>query len=501
MSTNQWTTEQFDAISSRNCNLLVAAGAGAGKTAVLVERIIRIVTDEENPVDIDRLLVMTFTRAAATEMRERIGHAISKALDKNPTSRLMQRQMALLNKASITTIHSFCLEVIRNNFQSAGLDPKFRIADDTEALLLKLEAMEELFEEVFEDAIHEDSFENSDFYKLLECYGANKDDMRLKDIVLHLYEFVQSYPWPQKWLEDHANGFLEENFSDFAQTLWGQVIIKNVSIEICGLIDAMEEALRRLEEDSLMEGYSKRFKQELHYLMDLKNLLAVEGELKWDALCYGFSEFKFERLPTKPKEANESLVEFVKQVRDKTKTKINKFTKDIFEYDSKKVKDSFKSLYPLIQALNKLVIDFSSLYRQKKIKKSILDFGDLEHYALKILTKGDEGSTSPSEVALGYKEKIVHLLVDEYQDSNYVQEILIKMISREDLGEPNVFMVGDVKQSIYRFRQAKPELFLDKYNRYQQNKDASHRKIMLYKNFRSRYQVIDGVNYIFKQIM
>ena len=216
MSENKWTNEQWDAITEKDCNLLVAAAAGAGKTAVLVERIIRKITDEENPVDIDRLLVVTFTNAAATEMRERIAEAISAVLEKNPGSKNIQRQLTLLNKASITTIHSFCLEVIRSNFQNIDIDPGFRIADETEAALMKLEVLNELFEDQYEK-----ENENEDFFELLECYGGNRDDQALQDMVLNLYGFIQSSPWPEKWLDEMTECFNLPEGLDFGETPWG----------------------------------------------------------------------------------------------------------------------------------------------------------------------------------------------------------------------------------------------------------------------------------------
>lgn len=212
---NKWTGEQWEAITGKGCNLLVAAAADAGKTAVLVERIIRKITDEENPVDIDRLLVVTFTNAAATEMRERIAEAISERLEKNPGSVNIQRQLTLLGKASIATIHSFCLEVIRSNFQHINIDPGFRIADETESQLMKLEALSEVFEEQYEN-------ENADFFELLECYGGNRDDQALQDMVLNMYGFIQSSPWPEEWLEKMTESMNVPDGTDFGETPWGE---------------------------------------------------------------------------------------------------------------------------------------------------------------------------------------------------------------------------------------------------------------------------------------
>lgn len=494
MSETKWTQEQWEAITEKDCNLLVAAAAGAGKTAVLVERIIRKITDEKEPVDIDRLLIVTFTNAAATEMRERIADAISKVLEKNPHSRLIQRQLALLGKASITTIHAFCMEVIRNNFQSLNIDPNFRIADETESTLMKLEALNEVFEEQYEKT------DASDFFELLECYGGNRDDQTLMDIVLNLYDFIQSSPWPDAWLEQMTDCFNLPDGMDFGQTPWGRVLLNTVRMELEGLFDQMQRAVERVRTGMGLEKYLPVFTAELQAIGDLIQL-ANEAS-SWDSLYEAIQNMSFTTLPRASKEVDKERQEEVKKIRDDVKARIKKIQEKVVTSSSGSINEDLKSLYPMMKTLARLVTDFSRKYADKKNRKSVTDFNDLEHFCLELLSEREpNGDLRPSPIALGYRDKFKEILVDEYQDSNMVQEIMIRMISRTDTEKPNVFMVGDVKQSIYRFRQARPELFLEKYRTYSLEKGQPFRKILLFKNFRSRKNVVDAVNFIFKQIM
>ena len=492
---NKWTEEQWEAITGKNGNFLVAAAAGAGKTAVLVERIIRKITDEENPVDIDRLLVVTFTNAAATEMRERIAEAISERLEKYPGSVNIQRQLTLLGKASITTIHSFCLEVIRSNFQQINIDPGFRIADETESQLMKLEALSEVFEEQYENG-------NAEFFELLECYGGNRDDKVLQDMVLSLYDFIQSSPWPEEWLEKITESMNVPEGTDFGETPWGKVLLDSVKIELEGLRKMMIHAVDILKYAQGLEKY------QAVYMDDLANIEAMlqlfnEGErLQWDSIFNALQGIEFATLPRCGKEVDKVKQETVKKIRDDVKQGIKKLREKVVISDSEEIILDMKNLYPKMKCFASLVKQVAVKYAKKKSYKSVVDFNDLEHFCLEILTeKAEDGSVKPSKAALGYKARFEEILVDEYQDSNLVQEIIIRMISRVDTDKPNVFMVGDVKQSIYRFRQARPELFLEKYNTYSPDKGKPFRKILLFKNFRSRREVVDAVNFLFKQIM
>ncbi|MHB1127997.1 MAG: helicase-exonuclease AddAB subunit AddA [Bacillota bacterium] len=490
-----WTTEQWDAITEKDCNLLVAAAAGAGKTAVLVERIIGKITDAKQPVDIDRLLIMTFTNAAAAEMRERIAEAISSVLEKNPASQNMQRQLTLLNKASITTIHSFCLEVIRNNFQRINIDPGFRIADQTEAALLKLDVLHELFEDQYEA-----ESENQDFFELLECYGGNRDDQALQEMVLNLYGFIQSSPWPETWLIEMTEDFNPPAGIDFGETSWGRVLLQTVVIEVEGLKEVMGRAMDILRTVPGLEKYLPVYLEDLSNLEATLKVLKSAASAKWDALFISLQNIEFNRLPPAGKNADKVMQDYVKKIRDDMKDRIKQIREKVVPTDSAAILDDMRTMYPLMKCLARLTSDFGERYASKKSQKSVVDFNDLEHFCLEILSEYDSlGNLRPSEAAQGYRERFAEILVDEYQDSNLVQEIMIRMIS--DSGKSNVFMVGDVKQSIYRFRQAKPELFLDKYNSYAMEKGNPCRKILLFKNFRSRKEVVDAVNFIFRQIM
>ena len=485
MGETKWTEEQLKAIETRRCNLLIAAAAGSGKTAVLVERIIRIITNEESPVDIDRLLVVTFTSAAASEMRERIASSITKALEKSPNSKNLQKQLTLLSRANITTMHSFCLDVIKNNFHIIDLDPAFRILDETEGMLLRSEVLEELFEDKYEN-------DDKEFLDLVEAYSDSKSDDKLKDIVLDLYKFSMSGPWPQRWLRDKSEEFNIGTIEDLDKSSWMKVFIENLVIELQGLISMEEKALELCEETSGLEPYIDTFRDDITMLqMIYEHLGAGVVEIYNRLSSASFSKLKTVR---KANVSDENVQSRVKAIRDDVKKKINKLRDEIFSMTPDEMLHSVKSSYPYMKTLSNLVIEFQDKFSNAKKERGALDFNDLEHLCLKILTSENSG------VADNFKEYFDEVLVDEYQDSNAVQEAIIDLVSRKYSDDPNVFMVGDVKQSIYRFRQAKPELFLEKYNTYSKEQ-GKNVKIQLYKNFRSRDEVIKGVNYIFKEIM
>ena len=489
----KWTDEQLLAIETRGKNLLVAAAAGSGKTAVLVERIIKIITDDNNPVDIDKLLVVTFTNAAASEMRERIGDAISKKLEEMPDSKMLQRQLALLNKSNITTIHSFCLDIIKNNFHLIDLDPGFRIGDETECTLIKQDILIELFEDKYDK-------EDEGFLNLIEAYCTNRDDERLKEIVLKLYNFSMSGPWPSVWLREKAQEFNINSLDELEKASWYKVLKESLYLDLNNAKNGLDEAIKICEEDSDLAPYLLNLKPELNGIENAINSLNLNLEQIYKAIKD--IEFAY-RIKTVKKGLGDELdKKKVKSLRDDVKKKINQIKGGVFSVSLDETLNGIKNMYPIIKSLTELVIEFSDRYVKKKMERVILDFNDLEHLCLKILTCNDEnGEVYASSVAQKFREKFEEVLVDEYQDSNNVQETIISMVSRKDLDNPNVFMVGDVKQSIYRFRQAKPELFLEKYNSYSEEDNKKNRKIMLYKNFRSREEVIKGVNFIFKSLM
>lgn len=482
MGNTKWTEEQKDAIGDRGCNLLVAAGAGAGKTAVLVQRIIEKIMDDGHPVDIDKLLVVTFTNAAAAEMRERIGDAITRELDRSPSSQRLQSQLTLLGRANIMTIHSFCLGVIKSNFHLLDIEPNFRVSDETEAVLLKQEVMDELFEDKFDN-------EDGAFINLVKALG-DSDDKVIQELVQNLYRFAVSTPWPSEWLRDQAELFNVGEDYDFGSSDWAGILMDDVLRELEGCSGRMEKAVELIEGCGELAPYLPIFKADADAA---GRLLDIES---WDRLGEGLCGFQFAKLPALRNLSEDAAAkkDMAKDARDHLKKKIDSVRKELFGNAAAAGK-SMKSMYPIIKALAETTVEFAARFGQKKRERGLIDFNDIEHFALEILT--EEGL--PSKAALEYRKRFEEILIDEYQDSNQVQEEIMTRICRKDCG--NVFMVGDVKQSIYRFRHAKPELFLQKYKAYGSIIGEPGKKIKLYKNFRSRKEIIDGVNYIFKQIM
>ncbi len=492
MGDTKWTNEQLEAINTRRCNLLVAAAAGSGKTAVLVERIIKIVTDIENPVDIDKLLVVTFTSAAASEMRERIAAAITKELEKNPSSKNLQKQLTLLSRANITTMHSFCLDVIKNNFHTIDLDPAFRIGDETEGTLLKNEIIDELFEDLYEN-------DDKEFFNLVEAYSGSKDDKKLKEIILDLYRFSMSGPWPEKWLKEKAEAFNINSLDELNDTIWVKVLKSDIEMEIDSFINMYHKAIDIISDTEGRDAYIDLFNDELSSLINLKESLDKGLDDIYNSLCkVSFGRLKAIR---KNNVSDPEAQELVKNIREEVKKKIGKLKDEVFSMTPEESLEGIKNSYPFIKKLVEITLDFSDRFSKSKRERNMLDFNDLEHLCLKILMNEEEDNITPSKIAKNFREFFDEVLVDEYQDSNNVQEAIINLVSRKNTENPNVFMVGDVKQSIYRFRQAKPELFLEKYNSYSRKEGESNRVIQLYKNFRSRREVINGVNFIFKEVM
>ncbi|RDY25964.1 helicase-exonuclease AddAB subunit AddA [Romboutsia weinsteinii] len=496
MSSPKWTTEQQAVIDSRNCNLLVAAAAGSGKTAVLVERIIQMITDKSNPIDIDKLLVVTFTNAAASEMRERVGDAIGKALDKNPENKHLQNQLVLLNKASITTIHSFCLEVIKSNFHKINLDPNFRIGDQTECSLLKMEAIDDVFEELYEA-------KDEGFLNLVESYAEKRGDNELQNIILSIYSFAMASPYPKQWLDESVEIFNISDDFNFSESIWAQSILDTVRIEVNGIEVSMRKALSQVEGIDELDTFTEKLRSEYNKIVRI-----VEACNKsWDDAYMYMSTMEFENYVKGVKRIAKDAPSYIKEakdtaksIRDKAKKSLEGIISSTFYKKNEYINDEIKYLYPIVKSISDTILKFEKAYDNKKRDKGIIDFNDIEHFALKILTMEDEdGNVIPSDIAIGYRDKFYEIFIDEYQDSNLVQEVLLSTIAK--IQTPNRFMVGDVKQSIYRFRQAKPEIFLQKYNDYDSKEGSLYRKIMLYKNFRSRAEVVDCANYIFENVM
>ena len=479
----EWTKEQQQAIYEKGENILVAAAAGSGKTAVLVERIINKIINEN--IDIDKLLVVTFTNAAASEMRERVLNAIYKKIDEDPENEKLQKQITLLNNASICTIDSFCLDVVRNNFFEIDISPNFRIGDTTEIEILKQDVIEELFEDKYES-------EDKDFQKLITTYTSYKDDTPLKELILKIYTYIQSNPFPEKWLNEKVEMFnLQEKIEqDFSQTIWGGLLLQQVD-------EILEDSIIKLKKEK--EKLAKYEELTKYYQIindDIEQMEMLKCNLdSWDKAFEIAQNLEFKTWAVNKKIVLDEK-ENAKQIRDSVKAEYKKIKEKILIVNSKEANEDINEMYDILKKLENVILEFGERFTKRKKEKNIVDFSDIEHFALKILlTENNE----PTQIAKKYKEKFEEIAIDEYQDSNLVQEYILTAISRNN----NTFMVGDVKQSIYRFRQARPDLFLSKYKKYKLKDDRKDEdlKIQLFKNFRSRKEVLDFSNEIFANIM
>ena len=480
----KWTDEQKQAIYEKGNNILVAAAAGSGKTAVLVERIINKIINEN--VDIDRLLVVTFTNSAASEMRERVLKAIYKKIDENPADERLQRQVTLLNKSSICTIDSFCLDVVRNNFFEIDLSNNFRIADTTEIEILQQDTLEELFEEKYEN-------NDEDFLKLINTYTEYRDDTPLKDLITTIYKYIQSNPYPEKWLHEKIEmfNFPEDINKDFSKTSWGEILLKQIK-------DIVDDGVYQLKPEVEKLSQVQELSKSYEFLKgNLQQLELLQSNLEsWDKAYTIYNSIDFGRWMVDSKIKTEEKIN-AQKTRSKVIDSLKSVADKVLVMDSQESFKDISHMYKILKKLENIILEFIQKFSKKKKEKNIVDFSDIEHFALKILL--DENG-KPTEIAKKYQEKFEEIAIDEYQDSNLVQEYILTSISRGN----NIFMVGDVKQSIYKFRQARPDLFLDKYRRYKLKKQKTKEedlKIQLFKNFRSRKEVLDFSNFIFSNIM
>jgi len=482
----QFTEDQQKVITTRDKNILVSAAAGSGKTAVLVERIIQLVTDKTHPIDIDRLLIVTFTNAAASEMRERVSDALSRKMEDSPEDEHLQKQMTLIHNAQITTIDSFCLFVIRNNFNEIGLDPGFRVADEGELQLLRKDVLAELLEQRFAQ-------KEEGFYHCVECYSTNGKEKNLEEHILQLYQFAMSYPFPEKWLLECKEAYQVDSIEELQQSAWMQDMKSQVERMLLDCVEQLDTAIHICEEPDGPYMYCELLERE-------KEMLS-----KGTASYAFFQSLSFDRLPGK-KDDSVSLEkrEQAKEIRNGVKASLQKIKDNYFWISPEQCVADMRASAPAVEMLIDLTLQFMELLAEQKREKNMIDFGDMEHFALQILLEEKDGEMIPSKTAVGYQDHFAEILTDEYQDSNLVQEYLLKSISRERDGSYNRFMVGDVKQSIYKFRLARPEIFMDKYHNYPLSEDDQNSqclRIDLKQNFRSRKEVIESVNYIFYQIM
>lgn len=499
MPAMKFTDEQLNVINVRNADVLVSAAAGSGKTAVLVERIIRRILDENEKLSIDRLLVVTFTEAAALQMRQRIGDAIKEKLKEDPGNEHLQKQSSLLYKAQISTIHSFCLNVIRNNFDRIGLDPSFTIGDETELKMLAEDVIDDLFESKYESA-------DQAFLDCVTYFCNSADDRRLRDLVTELAETSDGYPWPFLWLDDLGTD--DDGYIDY--------LIKHIGYR---LDDALKLALKALDivlSPMGPSGYEQNIREDIQLIESLKSLDTYEriyafyGENKGlSALSRKAGDEVDDELKGRVKDLREAYKEMIFGSRVSSIKRY--FVRDIA---SEKAFD--EKIRPCIRALAELTKDFLKEYAKAKNDKGVISFSDMEHFALNILYETDgnglpvfdsvNGHEIVTEAARTYRDAFDEILMDEYQDCNRVQELIISAVSADDDGRHNRFMVGDIKQSIYKFRLASPELFIEKYKSYEMydpesQENCSHVRIDLHSNFRSRQTVINTVNDLFGQIM
>lgn len=455
---------------------------------MLVERIINKIINEK--VDIDKLLIVTFTNAAAAEMRQRILEALYENIDKNPENEHLQRQILLLNKANISTIHAFCLEVIKNYFYEIDISSNFRIGDSQEIELLKQETLEEVFEELYEE-------QNKEFINLVNIYSGYRDDETLRELVLKIYNYSQSMPFPAEWIKENVEKFnlnINDNI-DFAKTEWGKILVEYFKQEILSCINELQKISIKLGENIELEKYYSII---INDIENLKPLLNIEN---WDEIYTYLLCLKFETW-LREKKTDCDLKDYCKEIRNNVKDRIKNFSKKIFLYSSEEAIEDICNMNKTLNSLQDIIYKFANKFAENKKEKNIIDFNDIEHFALKILLRKEDKKYIPTEIAEIYQQKFVEIAIDEYQDSNLVQEYILNAISNNN----NIFMVGDVKQSIYKFRGARPELFLEKYDNYilaldEEKKCKKDTKIQLFQNFRSRKNVLDFTNIIFKNIM
>ena len=571
-----FTEKQQRVIDVRGRNVLVSAAAGSGKTAVLVERIVKMVSDSAHPVDIDRLLVVTFTNAAAAEMRERISRALNDRLAADPENEHLQRQAALLHNARITTIDSFCLFVLRNQFHTIGLDPTFRIAEEGEVRLLRQEVLAEVLEDCYKQ-------ERPEFINCIEYFSVGSRDTAVEEIVLKLYDFAMSTPFPEVWLEERKQDYrinpgqlatAERNGTDEADSAektesgrkvafedipWVAELLRQTKFLLAGCVAELTEAVRLCEEPDGPYMYGKLLEREREMTERLLGLCdrasddegssaqeyaSRERQSNYETLYAAFNGLRFDRLPSKKDDTVSPVKrELAKNLRTQVKERLGDLQKKYFFKEKEQIFRQMEACGTAVEALADLTLAFKEAFDRKKRDKNLLDFNDIEHFALQILVRTDEeGVCLPTETALEYRSYFHEILIDEYQDSNLVQEYILSCISGEDEGRYNRFMVGDVKQSIYKFRLARPELFLEKYEAYgsqeqvetdpngnsgqeqvetepdgnssQEHAEAElngsrqqgdvgmkSERIDLHQNFRSRFEVLNTTNAVFEQIM
>ncbi|MBO4900894.1 MAG: helicase-exonuclease AddAB subunit AddA [Lachnospiraceae bacterium] len=490
----EFTKDQQNIIEARGCSLIVSAAAGSGKTAVLVERIIGLITDPKDPVDIDTLLVLTFTNAAAAQMKDKIRNAILDKLDKNPEDDNLHRQAALVHNARITTIDSFCQYVLKNSFADIDVDPAFRVAEDGENKLLEADVLEALIEEGFGSG-------DEDLMKVAEHFASGSSDDAIFSAITSIYRVADSDPWPYEWLRSHMNDYSLPEGSALPDEIM-DYIRNTVMSSVTTAVSMYDRAVNMCESGGLHPDYTAMYLTEREALEKLHERLDSEPEAGLDDIAAMFEDVTFPTLSRKknPDEDKEAR-DMAKALRDTCKSLIGDIRDTYLSTSEKDAVTYIRECSETVSALCLLTIKYMDALRRERDERGILSFSDIEHFALDILVeRGEDGLPVFTDAAAEYRSHFSYVFTDEYQDSNMIQELILSAVSGESEGRYNRFMVGDVKQSIYRFRQAEPEIFMEKYGLYEYE-SKTERKVDLNKNFRSRRQVLDSCNALFERVM
>lgn len=483
----KWTPAQQQAISCRGGTVLVSAAAGSGKTAVLVQRVIEILTDREHPVDANRILVVTFSNAAAEQMKQRIQARLSELIAQNPADTYLMRQRTLLSAAHISTVHSFCLDLVRANFQLLDIPADFRLGSESEIAMLEEDIAQETIEQNYEE-------NDGRFSDLVELVSSGRDDSGLMKTLHRLYDFVRSHPFYHRWLDEKL--LMYDDTIPVGETVWGKVIL-NYAMDAARFAQAqLRRALEEMQGDAAMEkAYRSAFESDLAQVERLTVQLSYG---RWDDICEMLASLSFQRLGVLRNYGDDQKKELVQRLRKSAQEILTELGERLFCAREADFLEDIRFLRPRIETLFELVTDYDRRLMNAKRQRRLLDFSDLEHFAVQLLVREENGTVLRTPLAQELSESFAFVLVDEYQDTNATQDMIFGSVSRSD----NLFMVGDVKQSIYRFRQAMPEIFIEKRNTFF-DFDGEHypARIILSNNFRSRAEVTDCINYLFGAVM
>lgn len=490
-----WTDEQWKAIWATGHDILVSAAAGSGKTAVLVNRMIEKVIAKENPIDVDELLVVTFTNASAAEMRHRLADALEKEIAKDPHNAHLRKQLSLVNKAQISTLHSFCLSIVRQYAYLLDIDPGFRIASEGEISLLRDDVLKDVLEEAYSA---EDENEVNRIYRLVDSFTSDRDDQDIEVLIDQLYDTARVHPEPKKWLHSLVEQYQIPN----DVTVDDLPFIEHLKSAIEFQLEEARSHLLTVRKCALMPDGPAPYGETVELDLALIQEASRRIRSSWQEAYEFFSTLKWSTLARVAKDScDEELKKKAQDKRNKAKDIVKKIQDTYFARKPERLIEEIRLMAPTIETLVKLTLQFDEKFKQAKLEKAIVDFSDLEHYALEILTIEEDGKIKPSPVAIEFQQRFKEVLVDEYQDTNMLQETILQLVKSGDESNGNLFMVGDVKQSIYRFRLAEPMLFLNKYLTFEEEPKSSGLKIDLNANFRSRKEVLYGTNYIFEQVM